>query len=355
MSNLYLDGTKLHHHLESVQRWLKGELIAPLHVEVSPTGACNHRCTFCYADHNDHKLGTIKRDVLLQLMRDMGRMGVKSCLFAGDGEPLVHKHCTEAIRVGAESGVDMALNSNAVLLTEEKAREALPHLTWARFSVMAHEPGLYADIHRTKPEDFQRAIDNIATAARIKREQGLKVTIGIQQVLLPGNGHGVPSLASLARDIGCDYYVLKQFHHDEKNSGYAGDTAVNLMNRYRAEMEEAATLSTDTFTSIIRWHTFAENGERHYKHCLGLPFISQIAGNGKVYTCCPFFGDDRYELGDLNQDSYADIWSSEKAARVRKWVETEQDVSTCMPYCRHHQVNRMCWSLKNPPDHVNFI
>ena len=121
------------------------------------------------------------------------------------------------------------------------------------------------------------------------------------------------------------------------------------------ELEEAAALSDENFNCVIRWNTFGDDGSRLYNNCLGLPFISQIAADGKVYTCCPFFGDERYCLGDLKTASFMDLWYGETARAVRKRVEEKQDVHKCMTHCRHHQINAQLWQLRNPPDHVSFI
>lgn len=354
MANFFFDGSKLFHHLDRVNDWMKGEEIAPVHVEISPTSACNHRCVFCYADHNQHKMGTLKRDLYLDLMRDLGHTGVRSCLLAGDGEPLVNKHTKDAIKVGKEAGVDMALNSNAILMTEDTAREVLPYLTWARFSVMGHDPETYAKLHVTKETDFELALANITKAAEIKKELGLDVTLGIQQVLLPENGHGIDELARRAKLTGADYFVVKPFSVDNKND-YKGETALDLMERHRDVLERAEAYADDDFAVIIRWNTFSDDGSRDYQRCLGLPFISQIGADGKVYTCCPFFGDENYVLGDLHEMGFKELWFSDKAKEVRDHVRDNQNVHECMTFCRHHQINKSLWGLKNPPDHVNFI
>ncbi len=356
MGNLFLDGSKLFHHLDEVNKWRRGEDFPPIHVEVDPTGACNHRCVFCYADHHDHKLGMLPRALFLTLMRDMGAMGVKSCLLAGTGEPLVNKHTIDAAIAGREAGVDIALNTNAIVLNAEKARRVLPVLTWLRCSVMGHTPEVYSKVHVTKPADFETALTNIAAAVEIKRAQGLAVTIGIQQVLLPENGHGVATLARRAKEIGVDYYVLKPFSVDPRN-GYDADglTALQLMHRFEDQLAEAEALGDENFASIIRRNTFGDDGARSYQRCLGLPFISQIAADGKVYSCCPFFGDDNYCLGDLNEARYPDLWFGEKARAVRRRIEETQDVHSCMTHCRHHQINTQLWQLRHPPEHVTFI
>ena len=137
---LFLDGCKIYHHLPALNKWLRGEHITPIHAEVSPTNACNYRCVFCYADHSEHAMGSLPRDAFLRLMTSMGRMGVKSCLFAGDGEPLLNPACVDAIITGRQSGVDMAINSNGLALTPEVSEQVIEHLTWLRLSVMSGKP-----------------------------------------------------------------------------------------------------------------------------------------------------------------------------------------------------------------------
>jgi radical SAM protein with 4Fe4S-binding SPASM domain len=221
---------------------------------------------------------------------------------------------------------------------------------------MGHNPEVYARVHGTKPKDFDIAIRNIARAVEIKRSCGHKVTIGIQQVLLPENGQGVAEVARIAKEIGVDYYVLKPFSADKKNSYDAGGkTALELMHDFEPELRAAEALGDDKFSSIIRWNTFGDDGARSYSRCLGLPFISQIAGDGKVYTCCPFFGDERYCLGDLRDARFPELWFSQKAREVRRRVEEKQDVHKCMTHCRHHQINTQLWQLKHPPEHLSFI
>lgn len=353
---LHMDGSKLFWHLDRLKQWHDGQEIAPVHAEISPTNACNYRCIFCYADYSGHKASKIPTDIYLQLMRDMGTMGIRSCLLAGDGEPLVHKATPEAVVVGRESGVDMALNTNARLLDETISETVLPHLTWLRFSVMALNPSTYGLLHGVKPSHLEPTLDNIARAAEIKHKNGYDVTIGLQQVLLPENGEEAPKLAAWARDAGLDYYVLKPFSMHESNSHYKeGVSAVGLRDKYRDQLLEAESLSTDSFKSVIRWNTFSDDGDKEYQRCLGLPFIVQIASDAKAYTCCPFFGRENFAYGDLHEKSLSEIWYSDKAVRMRRNIAENFDLAPCMTYCRHHQINKQLWSLANPPEHINFI
>ena len=66
-----IDGHKLMLHPERVAKWKKGQgnweearSIYPVYVEISPVGACNHRCTFCAVDYIGYQNRSLDLDVL---------------------------------------------------------------------------------------------------------------------------------------------------------------------------------------------------------------------------------------------------------------------------------------------------
>jgi len=350
---LYMDGTKLNRHLDEVVRWQRNEWFAPIHMEISPSKVCNQHCSFCYIEWSHGKIN-MPRSMLLDLIRDGARIGIKSALLAGEGEPTLNPAYVEAIEVAGEVGLDMALNTNAVTMTEEEMQRFLPHLSWMRCSVQAAHETLYAKIHESPERHFGMAIDNIATACRIKREQGLELAVGVQQVLLKENGSEIPKLAELARSIGADYYVIKPCHPHDYNSY---EKQENLVETFRGELEAAEALSTDGFKAVVRWN-FLNEAEvpRNYSKCLGIPFIIQITAEGRVVTCYPWADKKEHEYGTLAGNTIEEILKSPQFGQTCRWVEDEVDVSACMPTCRQHNANKYLWWLKEEqPDHLNFI
>jgi len=292
--------------------------------------------------------------MLLDLIRDGARVGIKSALLAGEGEPTLNPAYVDAIELAGEVGLDMALNTNAVTMTESDMRRFLPHLSWMRCSVQAANETLYAEIHECPERHFQTAIDNIELACRIKREMRLDVAIGVQQVLLNENGEEIPKLAELAKSIGADYYVIKPCHLHDYNSYVKQE---NLVEKFRGELETAESLSDDDFKAVVRWNFLQEAEQpRTYSRCLGVAFIIQITADGKVVTCYPWADKKEHEYGTLAESNIEEILKSPDFGKTCGWVEENVDVSTCMPTCRQHNANKYLWWLKEEvPDHLNFV
>src|SRR3989338_8010506 len=91
-----IEGHKLMYHVDEVSKWLKGEMVAPIYVEIGPINSCNHKCVFCALDYLKSRGSAISKDVLIANLKDMAEFGVKSIMFAGEGEPLLYHHLPEA-------------------------------------------------------------------------------------------------------------------------------------------------------------------------------------------------------------------------------------------------------------------
>ncbi|MEE8574525.1 MAG: radical SAM protein, partial [Thermodesulfobacteriota bacterium] len=209
MDKFKIDSHKLLYHVPRVHEWLKGEDVYPIYLEIAPAGACNHRCTYCAVDFMEYQPRTLDTEILKERLIEMGRLGVKSIMYAGEGEPFLHKKMGEIINhTKKECGIDVAITSNGTLFGEKVIEESLASITWIKISINAGSKDTYAAVHRTKPEDFAKVIENITTAVKFRAENKLKTTIGMQMILLPENIGEALVLAEKAKEIGADYLVI---------------------------------------------------------------------------------------------------------------------------------------------------
>jgi radical SAM protein with 4Fe4S-binding SPASM domain len=351
MAELFLDGSKLIHHLPKVNKWSKGEQVAPVHVEVSPTSGCNQRCNLYYVDHLGNKAALLPEKVMVDMIDDFAELGVKSVLLAGEGEPTLNRGILPMIQRAQEKGVDIALNSNAVLFDEKMSAATLAGLEWCRFTFQASNKELYNEIHMGGKNDFDKAVKNVAAAVKYKKDNNLKVTLGIQQILINENYRDVLECAKLAKELGVDSYVIKRFSKHPKNDY---DVPDDLWHHSTDLFDEAEKLSTDDFKVLVRWNNFTQDSNRTYKKCIGTPFITQVLPDGGVYPCSQFFKDPNYIYGNLNEKRFKEIIFSDNAKEVTKLIE-KVDVTKCVSYCRHHETNIFLTNVVSDKMHKNFV
>jgi len=86
-----IDSHKLIYHVRRVASWLNGEQISPIYMEISPTGSCNHKCIFCSVDFMGFKKRFLDTKIIKKTIAELGCYGLKSIMFAGEGEPFLHR------------------------------------------------------------------------------------------------------------------------------------------------------------------------------------------------------------------------------------------------------------------------
>jgi len=204
-----IDNHKLGLHPARVAEWLKKGDCPPLYVEMGVTNRCNHRCVFCALDWIHSPKTDLDTDIVFKALEDMAGFGVKSIMFAGEGEPLLHKDIARILIKANRCGFDVAMTTNGVIFSRSIAEQCLPNLKWIRFSVDAGTESTYAKVHGAPPADFTRVISAIRDAVEIRNARRLDTTIGMQYLLIPQNAREVTGLARIARSIGVDNLQVK--------------------------------------------------------------------------------------------------------------------------------------------------
>ena len=97
MDKYRIDSHKLVYHIPRIQDWLEGKNIYPIYMEMSPAGACNHRCTYCGLDFMKYQPRFLDTAMLKERLPELGRLGLKSIMYAGEGEPFLHRDMAEII------------------------------------------------------------------------------------------------------------------------------------------------------------------------------------------------------------------------------------------------------------------
>ncbi|MDP8266377.1 MAG: radical SAM protein [Candidatus Aceula meridiana] len=357
-----LDGHKLLHHLDRVLDWQRNKRIAPIHIDMGLTKFCNMGCVYCMGVAQGMVKGAlIKRDALMRFIDDCGRLKVRSIAFIGDGEPTLNPAMYDAVVRAKKRNIDVGIATNGLLLRMDRAHDLLKNATFIRFNLSAGDKKGFARIHQVSEKSFDVLIDKIRNFAKIKKENNYKCTLGIQMILLPENFDQVLKLAKLGVKLGVDYFQIKQCSDTEY-----GEIGVDHAAYKKAQgiLKKAEKYSNDSYLVRVKWSKINineetqlyKNGFRKYDICYGTPFLGQVSGNGKVYPCGPFFGKERFCMGDIHKKSYYGIVQSAKYWKVHKDIAENIDVHCdCTVGCRQDYINKFLWDIKNPPEHINFI
>lgn len=162
----------------------------PGYVQFAITNICNARCDFC-GFAVDKFAQEKRRSVTLQEGRDVieicARNGIGYLLFVG-GEPLVHKHLVDFVRLAAELGIHPMICTNGSLWTEENLQEAADAgLSSVIMSIDAAD-ALRHEQHRGLADVCAK----IKRANAFFREHGIQSTASVTASRLIEDYHALP-------------------------------------------------------------------------------------------------------------------------------------------------------------------
>ena len=331
---LILDSHKLSYHFDKVQAWENGERIAPVSVDMALTRACGSMCSFCYAMVQEpQERENIKTKEALNLLDDFAEIGIKGVSIISDGESTLSKAYVPFIQHAAKIGIDVGNATNGWEWEPNKIDQVLPSLTWVRFTVAAGTPKRYAKIMFKSAEHtevFDRAMSHIKYAVDLKKKLNLKVTLGIQMVLMPEFKDEIIPFAKLAVALGVDYGVIKHCSDDE--FGTLGVDYAKYEDMYEL-LNEAEKISNERTKIIVKWDKIKNKGKPSYNRFYGPQFLLQISGSGLVAPSGMFFNArySKFHIGNFTDERFIDIFKSDRYWKIMNYLASPSfDAQTMM-------------------------
>jgi len=331
---LIIDSHKLSYHFDRVQAWENGEKISPVSVDMALTRACGAMCSFCYAMVQEpQERASIKTKEALNLLDDFGEIGIKAVSLVSDGESTISKAYVPFIQHAAKIGIDVGNATNGWEWEPNKIDQVLPFLAWVRFTVAAGTPEGYAKIMFKSAEHtevFDRAMSHIKYAVNLKKKLNLKVTLGIQMVLIPEFKDEIIPFAKLAVDLGVDYGVIKHCSDDEL--GTLGIDYSKYESMYQL-LTDAEKLSNDKTKIIVKWSKIKDKGISSYNRLYGPQFLLQLSGSGLVAPSGQFFNArySKLHMGNFIEERFINIFKSERYKRIMDYIASPSfDAQTMM-------------------------
>lgn len=306
----------------------------PRVVFIEVTNRCNLTCVTCprtFVRHENSQ--TLAWNNFLRVVEQFPAM--QRAVLHGIGEPLLNHDLVRMVEYLKTRNVTVLFNTNATLLTEERARQLIARgLDEIRVSLDAANLSTYTQI-RGAPR-LPQIIQNLQRLVEIQHAlKADKPRVSIWMTGMRENIGELPGLVRLAARIGVrEVYVQRMVYYlDHANPPGWMERGHALFADFDAGIHgilEQAEILADELGITLRAsgatdprHSLAQapsNDARPWAACLRPWSTAYVTANGNCLPCCmtPFATQDyaSLNLGNLFQQPFDEIWNAEK---YRAW------------------------------------
>jgi radical SAM protein with 4Fe4S-binding SPASM domain len=320
----------------------------PRELQVEVTGACNLRCRMClvrYRPPLNRADGSLSFATFQRLIDAVP--GLERVTLQGLGEPLLAPDLVAMIEYAAARGIRTGFNTNATLLTGERARRLVEAgLGWLHVSLDGATAATYERIRDRA--SFAQVCANIAGLVDVKRRLGAaSPDLSLVFVAMRANVHELPALVSLAAGWNIRSVRVQNLSHSFSDTGEAPEYAA--IRRFTAAQALWQAREEDTDDGARAAFEQAREVAAHLGVALRLPALAEpptprvvgtpgcdwpwrsayVTHRGQVQPCCMLMGEDRAVLGDLGAADFDGIWRSDPYMAFRAALRTADPPDVC--------------------------
>ena len=342
-----LNFEKLLFNPELLLKLKTGEQFFPIHMIVSLTNYCNHKCIWCTVyKYQKEEARFFETDKLLGFLQQASELGLKAITYVGNGEPTLHPDFGKITRKVNEFGIEQGIFTNGARL-DKFSQHYLDYFSFVRFSLDGYDNDSHFKTHGVKNQ-FDKIAAGIASLVEKRKDQAIQ--IGVQYVFHNYNYEGIHEIAKICKSSGVDYLSYKPAFNrgameirGKKNTLTLKDITDKISSiRLEFEDEEFKVFFREFQTKSIDTNVLRTD------NCYA-GFLSLMLYEDESIVIC---GPHKVEIATIN-DSPEDI-IKELYDKVPKL-----DVSKCPGGCRYHSLNRILHLLHHPDECMfmnnNFI
>lgn len=309
------------------------KILAPVHIRIKPTNACNHKCNYCAYRNDSLQLGQnmaikdyIPEKKMMEVINDIIDMKVQAVTFSGGGEPLFYKHLLPVVKLLSKSDVKFASLTNGALLDGELADIFAHNASWVRISIDGWDGESYAKYRGVDKDAFSKVINNLENFNKLNG----KCLLGVSVIIDKNNASHVYELIKRLKNVGIK--SVKVAPCIVSNDGLENNKYHKpIFNNVRAEVDKALLeLSENGFEIFDSYHELDSKFDKDYNWCPFLQILPVIGADLNIYPCQDkAYNLDTGVIGSIKNRSFKEFWFSEKSNYFK--IDPSQ-------HCTHHCV-----------------
>jgi radical SAM protein with 4Fe4S-binding SPASM domain len=268
----------------------------PVTIGIELTNCCNLNCPECSSGS-----GTMTRDrgyidisLYNKIIRELQPYLLNLNLYF-QGEPMLHPQFFSFIAISGN--IRTAVSTNGHFLSEENSeRIVLSALSELIISLDGMDQKAYSAYR--KNGDIEKVFKGIRNVSQAKKRNSSSLKIVIQFLVNKHNEHQIHEIRRYARKMSASLRLKSMQINDERN--------------YQSWLPSSS-----------KFRRYEPHGEGYKirnsfpNRCARLWFSPVVTWDGKVLPCC--FDKDAYHvMGNLNEDSFREIWNGPKYRSFRK-------------------------------------
>jgi radical SAM protein with 4Fe4S-binding SPASM domain len=291
----------------------KSHLGFPISMAIEPTTSCNLRCPECPSGLRQftRPIGMLEpaffKNTIDEVYKDLIYL-----TFYFQGEPYLNPNFLDMVKYAADKKIFTSTSTNAHYLTKEQAQR----------TVESKLDRLIISIDGTTQETYeqyriggqlQKVIEGTKNLIEAKKTLKSKTPhIVFQFLVVKPNEHQLEDVKKLANELGVDEVVFKtaQVYDFEHGNPLIPDNI--KYSRYKKNSDGTYSIKNKLLNQC--W--------RMWSSCV-------VTWDGVVVPCC-FDKDAKHQLGDLKQQSFKELWESDKYQNFRKAIlKSREEIDIC--------------------------
>ena len=333
---------------------IRKKLIPTLkYVTIDLTNSCNLNCVGCWTHSpllkdkeatNEWKSQMIPFDILKKLINDLHDLGTKRIRITGGGEPFLYPKIFDVIKLIKEKGIACDITTNFTLLNKEKIKKLFElNVDELVVSLWAGDAETYVKTHPNQTrETFERIRENLEFIAQYKEKVRKGPKVIIANVISNINYNKIEEMAKFATNVSLDelYFTLIDPIKGRTDCLLLNDQERKILLKKLKNVKKIVEaynkkskihkIKIDDINRFIGKVKSKKANEGEYnlsvlnKPCYVGWVFSRVLANGDVVPCCRAV---MYPMGNINKNSFKDIWFSEEYNKFREKALYESKLS----------------------------